>query len=87
MKFDRYEMTLSRLFGFDAPQTEADSIELEEAVVDSAITPGKPGRVKYRGSWWSARTESNVTLNPEDTVVVVGRKNITLLVDPLPQQA
>lgn len=60
---------------------------VNEAVVEKAIQPGKPGRVKYQGIWWSARCLQNVTLLPEQTVTVVGRMNLTLLVQPVPQQA
>lgn len=61
------------------PQTEE---VIEEAVVDQAIRPGKSGRVLYRASWWPARCEQDVTIDADETVYVVGRKNITLLVMP-----
>lgn len=57
-----------------------------EAVVEKVIQPGKPGRVKYQGVWWSARCLENVTLLPEQTVKVIGRTNLTLLVQPAPQE-
>ncbi|MBD1849882.1 NfeD family protein [Cyanobacteria bacterium FACHB-502] len=88
--------SLSNLFSSDSfpltPEQFEDSSTLEEtianaAVVEKAIQPGKPGRVKYQGVWWSARCLENITLLPEQTVTVVGRMNLTLLVQPTPQQA
>jgi membrane protein implicated in regulation of membrane protease activity len=87
---------LSSLFAADSslptlePLEENSKLEetiVNEAVVEKAIQPGKPGRVKYQGVWWSARCLENVTLLPEQTVTVVGRMNLTLLVQPIPQQA
>jgi membrane protein implicated in regulation of membrane protease activity len=68
-------------------EVESETETVEEAVVDQAIQPGKSGRVWYRGTWWPARCELNITLSPEEVVLVVGHRNITLLVEPLPQQA
>lgn len=84
------DSSLSTLERFEETSMLQETIVNEiasEAIVDKAIQPGKPGRVKYQGIWWSARCLQNVTLLPEQTVAVVGRMNITLLVQPLPQQA
>lgn len=54
-----------------------------KAIVDAAISPGRAGRIRYQGSWWSARCEQDITLSPGAEVRVVGRQNITLLVEPL----
>ncbi|PSB06569.1 hypothetical protein C7B61_16880, partial [filamentous cyanobacterium CCP1] len=48
------------------------------------IQPGKNGRVRFQGSWWSARCEQDVTILPGEVVRVVGRQNITLIVEPMP---
>lgn len=53
-----------------------------EAIVTETIQPDRAGRVRYRGSWWSARCDRNVTLLPNTIVYVVGRYHLTLLVEP-----
>ena len=53
------------------------------AVVEAAIYPYRKGRVFFQGSWWPAACEVNVALLPDVNVRVVGRSNITLLVEPL----
>ncbi len=54
-----------------------------EAVVDEVILPGKIGRVFYSGSWWPARCDQSVSLQPGETVHVLGVQDITLLVEPV----
>ena len=85
MNFDR--KSFFNFDGFPLIRLEQSRKLPDEAIVDATIQPGKSGRVKYRGSWWSARCEQNITLAPKQTVAVIGRSNITLLVQPIPQEA
>jgi membrane protein implicated in regulation of membrane protease activity len=54
----------------------------KEAVVEEIIEPGKCGQVRYRGSWWNARCIEAVTLYPGETVYVIRRHALTLVVRP-----
>lgn len=54
-----------------------------EAIVEQTIQPGKPGRVRFRGSWWPACCKQEIILVPGEMVYVVGRCNITLLVEQM----
>jgi tetratricopeptide (TPR) repeat protein len=53
-----------------------------QAIVEQAIQPNKPGRVKFRASWWSARCLENITIPIGEWVDIVGAQGITLLVEP-----
>ena len=52
-------------------------------VVEKAIVPSYRGRVRYQGVSWAAQCEKDITFLANDRVLVVGRKNITLIVEPL----
>ncbi|GAB4383548.1 MAG: hypothetical protein Kow00121_45620 [Elainellaceae cyanobacterium] len=58
------------------------TVSERKAVVDEPISPYHAGRVRFQGSWWSARCSQNVTLDPGTVVYVVGNQGITLLVEP-----
>ena len=50
------------------------------AVVKKGITPNNPGRVEFRGTDWDA--EADETIPEGATVMIIGKKNITLTVKP-----
>ena len=54
------------------------------AVVEKEILPSYKGRVKYQGVSWLAQCERNLAFYPEDRVLVVERRHITLIVEPFP---
>lgn len=56
--------------------------KINEAIVVKAIEPYKMGQIRFQGAWWSARCVQQTTLFPGEVVKVVGRQNITLLVQP-----
>jgi membrane protein implicated in regulation of membrane protease activity len=58
------------------------SFNQKKATVSTTIYPYKIGRIRFQGSWWSARCERNMTLDVGQVVQIVGRQNITLLVEP-----
>jgi hypothetical protein len=60
-----------------------DKIAQAEAVVQQTIKPGEEGSVKFLGSWWSAQSNEQITINVGTQVEVVGRKGISLIVKPL----
>lgn len=68
------------------PPTPVPSLPLfsrQEATVVKAIVPFRTGQIRFQGSWWSARCQRDITLQPGERVSVVGRQNITLLVEPV----
>jgi len=54
-----------------------------QGIVSETISPSQCGRVQFQGSWWYAFCEQNVTLMAGEVVRVIGRHNITLLVQPI----
>jgi len=55
----------------------------DEAIVAASICPHQSGQVKFQGSWWRARSILNACI-PEGAIVrVVGRVNLTLMVEPI----
>lgn len=76
-------------FLFDEPTAnaptffgDADPNYRGRAIVSEIIAPRKRGRVQFKGSWWLAQCEQDVTIAVGTVVQVVGRQNITLLVKP-----
>jgi membrane protein implicated in regulation of membrane protease activity len=52
-----------------------------EGVVDDVDNLKRSCRIRFGGSYWSAKAISPFTMNRGDLVRVVGRQNITLLIE------
>ncbi|MCG8605790.1 NfeD family protein [bacterium] len=65
------------------PAEESGSVEFigKKAIVTETITPKAPGRVEFRGTYWTAQASESIAKNTP--VEIVGKNNITLLVKPL----
>lgn len=48
---------------------------------DTKITSCTRGRIRLHGSWWSALSNSNITIYPGQKVRVTSRQSHTLLVE------
>jgi hypothetical protein len=67
-------------FPFDDSVPTIDCPDCEhEAIVTQEIVSGKAGQVKFRASWWSARSDQDATFLAGDLVYVIGRLNATTL--------
>lgn len=66
-----------------APVASLPAFPRQEATVAKTIAPYRTGQIRFQGSWWSARCQSDIVLQPGEQVNVVGRQNITLLVEPV----
>ncbi|MEM8642697.1 MAG: NfeD family protein [Cyanobacteria bacterium P01_G01_bin.54] len=74
------EGKLKEVVGVPIKKVNADTM----GIMEGKISNDKVGTVKFMGSWWTAKCASaNVTIEPGEKVVVVGRQGITLLVVPL----
>jgi membrane protein implicated in regulation of membrane protease activity len=54
-------------------------------IVEKVIAPNQPGRVKYQASYWPAKldqTAAATAIESNQSVLVIGRQGITLLVRP-----
>lgn len=51
--------------------------------VIEAIKPEQVGRIRVAGSYWPARCIRSTSIEPGHNVIVVARKTINLLVEPL----
>lgn len=62
----------------DDEQTE------HEAIIEDILKPGKCWRVRYQASFWKAYSLSTeIQFQPQDLVQVVGRQNLTLVIQAL----
>lgn len=82
------KLFFSRRNGMGPKSAEIESGRMAEesqqlAIVDETIVPYFGGRVRFQSSWWPALCLHNITLGPGEVVCVVGRHNITLLVEPM----
>jgi len=55
--------------------------DLERAIVEEEIRPDKCGLVRFQSSWWPAKCDREITLQPGEVVRVVRLDNITLIVE------
>ncbi|MEA5462203.1 NfeD family protein [Leptothoe sp. PORK10 BA2] len=62
------------------PWLDDDQSE-HEAVIEDVLKPGKAWRVRYKASFWKAcSNHADLDLLPQDTVHVIGRQNLTLII-------
>ena len=64
------------------PPPTVDSLVGVLAIVQESLSPGVVGRVEVRGSMWSARNSSDVTLTPGQRARVEAVDGLTLTVVP-----
>jgi inner membrane protein len=64
------------------PRPNVDSLVGDLAIVREPLSPGVVGRVEVRGSAWSARNISSVTLDPGQRARVSAVDGLTLTVVP-----
>jgi inner membrane protein len=62
--------------------SNVDSLVGDLAIPQERLSPGVVGRVEVRGSTWSARNTSNVTLDPGQRARVAAVDGLTLAVIP-----
>ena len=64
------------------PPPDVDSLVGVLAIVQESLSPGVVGKVEVRGSTWSARNTSDVTLAPGQRARVAAVDGLTLAVVP-----
>lgn len=74
---------LGRFASHQRPSISSTISFHDEATVESPIYPDRAGRVQFEGTGWPARTAAPTALLPGTRVRVIGRQNITLIVEPL----
>jgi inner membrane protein len=65
-----------------APSSNVDSLIGDLAIPQERLSAGVVGRVEVRGSTWSARNTSTVTLDPGQRARVAAVDGLTLAVVP-----
>ena len=53
------------------------------AIVDETIAPNQCGRVRFQGSYWPAECRQSITVNPGESVRIIGIRNITLVAEAI----
>jgi membrane protein implicated in regulation of membrane protease activity len=53
------------------------------ANVETQISPKKQGRVRFRGSFWNAKSFQPISFVPGDVVEVKGIEDMTLIVESI----
>ncbi|MEM8637267.1 MAG: NfeD family protein [Cyanobacteria bacterium P01_G01_bin.54] len=51
-----------------------------EAIVEQTIAPDRLGRVRFQGTYWSAKCTDAISFAPGVMVEVIDRHNLTLIV-------
>jgi membrane protein implicated in regulation of membrane protease activity len=64
------------------PRPNVDSLVGDLAIVQESLSPGVVGKVEVRGSSWSARNTSAVTMTPGQRARVTAVDGLTLAVVP-----
>jgi membrane-bound ClpP family serine protease len=59
----------------------------KRVIVDEIIQPHNSGRVRFQDSWWPACCKGKITIFPGEVVYIVGRCNVTLIVEPVVEPA
>jgi hypothetical protein len=72
---------LTEVLGVPIQKVDSDRI----AIVETTISLNQVGRVEFLASYWPAKCIKDVVLEVGTEVVVVGRQDITLLVEPVPK--
>ena len=74
-----------RFFGFKSVQTKndelVDDIIGHKAIAETGISPQKPGKILFRGTTWTA--ESDTEIKKGTHVTIIDNNSITLKVKPL----
>jgi hypothetical protein len=80
--FRVFQTLIPEVAEVDKPVESGSGYFNGQAIVDEAIAPGQAGRVRFRGSYWSARCDQAIALQAGEVVDVVGLERITLKVEP-----
>jgi membrane protein implicated in regulation of membrane protease activity len=57
----------------------------EFGIISEVVEQCCEWRVEYRSSYWTAHSQQPVEFNPGDVVRVIGRDNITLIIESADQ--
>jgi membrane protein implicated in regulation of membrane protease activity len=83
---NKIRLFMSRLIGIKfliLRSRKAPRNHLGSGVIDTVIHQKQSWRVKFKGSYWFACTDDEVTLLPGTLVRVIGYRNISLIVEPM----